>query len=161
MHRRELTGCVVEAAAEREGVERVAHRKQDVAGPHAHERPRQGVARAHAWRRIGALRPLQGLRGVVHFAARKLSDREHALRRGFAETRSNCGVEPTFDGVEVFLPERENRRVGVAVTDRMAALTATVRGLADAGIAVEDVSLRRPTLDEVFLALTGRPEVAA
>jgi ABC-2 type transport system ATP-binding protein len=49
----------------------------------------------------------------------------------------------------------DNRRVGVAVDDRMAALTATVRGLADAGIAVEDVTLRRPTLDEVFLHLTS------
>ncbi|GAA1897379.1 ATP-binding cassette domain-containing protein [Asanoa iriomotensis] len=50
--------------------------------------------------------------------------------------------------------DEDNRRVGVAVTDRMAALTATVRGLADAGIGVEDVTLRRPTLDEVFLHLT-------
>ncbi|MEV0717065.1 ATP-binding cassette domain-containing protein [Asanoa sp. NPDC050611] len=49
----------------------------------------------------------------------------------------------------------DNRRVGAAVTDRMAALTAVVRGLADAGIGVEDVTLRRPTLDEVFLHLTA------
>jgi len=49
----------------------------------------------------------------------------------------------------------DNRRAGVAVSDRMAALTATVRALADAGIAVEDVTLRRPTLDEVFLHLTA------
>jgi ABC-2 type transport system ATP-binding protein len=27
--------------------------------------------------------------------------------------------------------------------------------LDDAGVAVEDLALRRPTLDEVFLALTG------
>ncbi|GIF78235.1 ATP-binding cassette domain-containing protein [Asanoa siamensis] len=51
--------------------------------------------------------------------------------------------------------DEDNRRVGVAVDDRMAALTATVRGLSDAGIAVEDVTLRRPTLDEVFLHLTA------
>ena len=31
-----------------------------------------------------------------------------------------------------------------------------MRALDDAGVAVEDISLRRPTLDEVFLALTGR-----
>ncbi|GIF47822.1 ABC-2 type transport system ATP-binding protein [Asanoa ferruginea] len=55
----------------------------------------------------------------------------------------------------------DDRRVGVAVADRMAALTAVVRGLGDAGIAVEDVTLRRPTLDEVFLHLTGRERVAA
>ena len=32
-----------------------------------------------------------------------------------------------------------------------------LRVLDQQGITVEDVSLRRPTLDEVFLALTGKP----
>jgi len=32
-----------------------------------------------------------------------------------------------------------------------------LRVLDSHGITVEDVSLRRPTLDEVFLALTGKP----
>ena len=45
--------------------------------------------------------------------------------------------------------------MGAPVVDRMAALTGIVRALQDAGIAVEDVALRRPTLDEVFLHLTG------
>jgi ABC-2 type transport system ATP-binding protein len=31
-----------------------------------------------------------------------------------------------------------------------------VRALADAGVALDDISLRRPTLDDVFLSLTGR-----
>lgn len=31
-----------------------------------------------------------------------------------------------------------------------------LRALDQEGIAVEDISLRRPTLDEVFLALTGK-----
>jgi ABC-2 type transport system ATP-binding protein len=31
-----------------------------------------------------------------------------------------------------------------------------VRRLGDAGITLDDVALRRPTLDEVFLTLTGR-----
>ena len=43
----------------------------------------------------------------------------------------------------------------------MAALTEAARALADAGIAVEDIALRRPTLDEVFLHLTGRDTQAA
>jgi ABC-2 type transport system ATP-binding protein len=51
----------------------------------------------------------------------------------------------------------DTRRVSVPVRDRVAALTASARALADAGIAVEDIALRRPTLDEVFLHLTGRP----
>jgi ABC-2 type transport system ATP-binding protein len=37
----------------------------------------------------------------------------------------------------------------------MTALTEAVRALADADIAAEDIALRRPTLDEVFLHLTG------
>ncbi len=36
-------------------------------------------------------------------------------------------------------------------------LTETVLALAHEGVAVADVGLRRPTLDEVFLALTGHP----
>ncbi len=52
-------------------------------------------------------------------------------------------------------------RVSVPATDRVATLTAVVRGLDEAGLVAEDVALRRPTLDEVFLHLTGRPEVAA
>ena len=37
----------------------------------------------------------------------------------------------------------------------MSALAATVRGLQDAGIDAADLTVRRPTLDEVFLQLTG------
>jgi ABC-2 type transport system ATP-binding protein len=51
----------------------------------------------------------------------------------------------------------DTRRVSVPVRDRVAALTSSARALAEAGIAVEDIALRRPTLDEVFLHLTGRP----
>jgi ABC-2 type transport system ATP-binding protein len=53
--------------------------------------------------------------------------------------------------------DEDTRRVGAPVADRIAALTGIVRALQDAGIAVEDVVLRRPTLDEVFLHLTGGP----
>jgi ABC-2 type transport system ATP-binding protein len=57
------------------------------------------------------------------------------------------------------------RRVSAPVRDRVTALTEVVRALDDAGIAAEDIGLRRPTLDEVFLRLTGHraetEEVAA
>jgi ABC-2 type transport system ATP-binding protein len=36
-----------------------------------------------------------------------------------------------------------------------------VRGLDDAGITAEDIGVRRPTLDEVFLHLTGSHAEAA
>jgi ABC-2 type transport system ATP-binding protein len=47
------------------------------------------------------------------------------------------------------------RRCSVPAPDGPKFLSAVVRALDDAGIDVEDIGLRRPTLDEVFLALTG------
>ncbi|MFF0969773.1 ATP-binding cassette domain-containing protein [Streptomyces sp. NPDC003703] len=49
----------------------------------------------------------------------------------------------------------DRRLLSAPVTDRMAALSAVVRALEEAGAEAEDVALRRPTLDEVFLHLTG------
>ncbi|MET8980688.1 ATP-binding cassette domain-containing protein [Streptomyces sp. NPDC004539] len=46
-------------------------------------------------------------------------------------------------------------RVHAAVTDRVSALTAVARTLQDEGVRVEDIGLRRPSLDDVFLRLTG------
>jgi ABC-2 type transport system ATP-binding protein len=51
--------------------------------------------------------------------------------------------------------DRDTRRISAPVRDRVAALTEVVRALDEAGIAAEDIALRRPTLDEVFLHLTG------
>ncbi len=48
----------------------------------------------------------------------------------------------------------EGQVVSVTIADR-SALGHAVRKLDEAGIAVEDLSLRRPSLDEVFLAITG------
>ncbi|MBL7259885.1 ATP-binding cassette domain-containing protein [Paractinoplanes lichenicola] len=49
----------------------------------------------------------------------------------------------------------DTRRLRVAVTDRVDALVESARALRDAGIAVDDLGIRRPTLDEAFLRLTG------
>jgi ABC-2 type transport system ATP-binding protein len=57
--------------------------------------------------------------------------------------------------------EDEARRVSVPVAHRVTALTEVVRALSDAGIVVDDIGLRRPTLDDVFLELTGRRTDAA
>ena len=56
--------------------------------------------------------------------------------------------EPTIDEVD--------RRVTVPVSGGSTVLVDVVRGLDRAGVALEDLSLRRPTLDDVFLSLTGR-----
>ena len=47
--------------------------------------------------------------------------------------------------------DADERRVSAPVGDRMAAVSAVVHGLGDRA---EDIALRRPTLDEVFLSLT-------
>ncbi|MEE1817677.1 ATP-binding cassette domain-containing protein [Streptomyces sp. SP18ES09] len=57
--------------------------------------------------------------------------------------------------------DADARRIGAPVTDRTAALAETVRALDEAGIEAEDIALRRPTLDEVFLHLTSRSEEVA
>ncbi|MDX3258684.1 ATP-binding cassette domain-containing protein [Streptomyces sp. MI02-2A] len=51
--------------------------------------------------------------------------------------------------------DADRRLLSAPVTDRMAALSGVVRALEAAGIEAEDIALRRPTLDEVFLHLTG------
>jgi ABC-2 type transport system ATP-binding protein len=59
-----------------------------------------------------------------------------------------CAVPPDRDP--------DTRRISAPAADRVGALTAVVRALHEAGIAAEDIGLRRPTLDEAFLHLTGK-----
>ncbi|NEE59383.1 DUF4162 domain-containing protein, partial [Streptomyces sp. SID8455] len=58
-------------------------------------------------------------------------------------------------GGGLVLSDDTTRRVHAQVADRVAALTEVARSLQDDGIAVEDIGLRRPSLDDVFLRLTG------
>jgi ABC-2 type transport system ATP-binding protein len=51
--------------------------------------------------------------------------------------------------------DADTGRVSVPVVDGTSGLAAAARALDDAGLAVDDLALRRPTLDEIFLALTG------
>ncbi len=55
--------------------------------------------------------------------------------------------EPEADETEL--------KVHAPVTDRVSALTEVARTLQDEGVRVEDIGLRRPSLDDVFLRLTG------
>ncbi|MFI1938482.1 daunorubicin resistance protein DrrA family ABC transporter ATP-binding protein [Streptomyces purpureus] len=64
-----------------------------------------------------------------------------------------ASTEPGTDDAE--------RRVHAPVDDRVAALTDVARTLRDSGVAVEDIGLRRPSLDDVFLHLTGHRTEAA
>ncbi|MFF0740820.1 ATP-binding cassette domain-containing protein [Streptomyces sp. NPDC004111] len=63
------------------------------------------------------------------------------------------GAEPQSDGTAL--------RVHAPVGDRVAALTEVARTLQDEGVAVADIGLRRPSLDDVFLRLTGHGAAAS
>jgi ABC-2 type transport system ATP-binding protein len=51
--------------------------------------------------------------------------------------------------------DADGRTVRVPVRARAGVLADAVRRLDEAGVELEDLTLRRPTLDDVFLALTG------
>ncbi len=53
------------------------------------------------------------------------------------------------------LVDRDGGRVSVPFTAGTRGLAQVVREFDAAGVAIDDLSLRRPTLDDVFLALTG------
>jgi ABC-2 type transport system ATP-binding protein len=52
-------------------------------------------------------------------------------------------------------PALEAALVKVNVRERQGAIVEAVRRLSEAGVGVDDLTMRRPTLDDVFLALTG------
>ncbi|MCX5148568.1 ATP-binding cassette domain-containing protein [Streptomyces sp. NBC_00320] len=54
--------------------------------------------------------------------------------------------------------DREGLTAGATVLDRGLTLPRIIRALDHAGVPVTDASLRPPTLDEVFLRLTGSPQ---
>ncbi|AKU92345.1 ATP-binding cassette domain-containing protein [Vulgatibacter incomptus] len=66
--------------------------------------------------------------------------------------RGAIGREPDVDA--------EARRLTAPAPEGVAQLLAVARALESAGIQVEDLALRRPTLDEVFMKLTGHAAVA-
>jgi ABC-2 type transport system ATP-binding protein len=51
--------------------------------------------------------------------------------------------------------DADSNRISVPVSDRTRALVAVATALSEAQIEPEDLTLRRPTLDEVFIHLTG------
>jgi ABC-2 type transport system ATP-binding protein len=62
------------------------------------------------------------------------------------------GAEPEVD--------TESRRVSAPIDERVVALTNVLGALSEQRIDVADVGIRRPTLDDVFLRLTGRKAAA-
>ena len=60
-------------------------------------------------------------------------------------------------GAEAARTDVDTQRVSVPVTGGAEHLSTVVRMLDEQNLTVDDIGLRRPTLDEVFLALTGQP----
>jgi ABC-2 type transport system ATP-binding protein len=63
-------------------------------------------------------------------------------------------LQPLFEE-HVTLDERA-QCLRVPVSDRLESLLAAARALEEAGIGIDDLGVHRPSLDDVFLALTGR-----
>ena len=102
------------------------------------DRPRQGDRRGHA-------RPAQGV-GRLRGAAR-------APARPRAATRGRAGPARELGAVHLE-PDPAALSAPCADADRGAEAVAE---LSRAGVAIADFSLGQPSLDEVFLALTGHP----
>jgi ABC-2 type transport system ATP-binding protein len=69
------------------------------------------------------------------------------LGRAAAKLAAIAGEPPVID--------EHTRRLTVPAHGGAAHLVQVVRELDEAGIGIDDISLRRPTLDDVFLSLTG------
>jgi len=85
-------------------------------------------------------------------------DQIEVVLSGAEDLASVAAVVASVAGTEAEI-DTDALRVHASVSDRVGALTQVARTLQDNGVHVEDIGLRRPTLDEVFLRLTGRPAV--
>ncbi|MFG2414143.1 ATP-binding cassette domain-containing protein [Streptomyces goshikiensis] len=93
-----------------------------------------------------------GLKARIGSRAEVTVDAAEALPRAAAVLDRLTGGRPALD--------EERRTVGVTVSDAGLTLPGIVRALDAAGVPVTDASLRQPTLDEVFLRLTGTAPAA-
>jgi ABC-2 type transport system ATP-binding protein len=99
----------------------------------------------------GSPAELKALAGsdVIEVRSRRPADLP-ALAQALAAVGSD---EPRIDAA--------TNRVTVPVAGGPSAITAAVQALGGLAIEVDDLGLRRPTLDEVFLTLTGAPTKSA
>jgi ABC-2 type transport system ATP-binding protein len=83
------------------------------------------------------------------------SDRIDVVVRSAGDLVSAARLLQARLGTDVRL-DRDSRKISLPVTDRLAALAEIIRSLQEESITAEDVAVRRPTLDEAFLHLTGQ-----
>jgi ABC-2 type transport system ATP-binding protein len=87
------------------------------------------------------------LKARVGGAVLEVTVPEQDRARTFQALRGVGGPDPTDD--------RDQGRIVLPAPDGARTLTKALRRLDAAGITAEDMALRKPTLDDVFLALTG------
>ncbi|HEV2779272.1 MAG TPA: ATP-binding cassette domain-containing protein [Actinophytocola sp.] len=85
-------------------------------------------------------------------------DRIDVVLRDGAALPAAAGIIGRICAAEVEV-DTDTRRISAPVRERMSTLGAVLSELDGARIVAEDVALRRPTLDEVFLRLTGHHAV--
>jgi ABC-2 type transport system ATP-binding protein len=76
---------------------------------------------------------------------------EVRLDEGADTAAARAALEPMSDEA----PVCEDGLIKLSVRRRRGTIVEAVRRLSEAGVDVDDLALRRPTLDDVFLALTG------
>ena len=81
-------------------------------------------------------------------------DRIDVIIRDTDQLAAAASVVSRSAGAEAHV-DVDARRISAPVDDRMSALTGVLDGLGAADITPEDFAVRRPTLDEVFMQLTG------
>jgi len=64
--------------------------------------------------------------------------------------------ELNWQGLELTL-QPEQRRISVAAPDEVVDLTRVAQAVAATRIPIDEIALRRPTLDDAFITLTGHP----
>lgn len=106
-------------------------------------------------------------RVIAEGTAQELKDRAGSARIDLVPAASTDGeraarvLEHASGNLEPAVLEAGGNRVGVPAPRGEATLAAALDQLAAAGIPVAEISLRRPTLDDVFLRLTGTNVVPA
>lgn len=80
---------------------------------------------------------------------------EVRLEDGSSGEAASAALEPMTDGT----PTVEGPLVSAPVHGRAGVIVEAVRRLSEASVGVDDITLRRPTLDDVFLALTGHAAI--
>jgi len=80
----------------------------------------------------------------------------------FRTPEDAAGAVPVIGRIAAALPTlgRDGRVASLPVPDGLATVGSIATGLAAAGLEADDFAVRQPSLDDVFLSLTGRPAEA-